>query len=226
MSAGTAGRRRRTARRKGSGGMLAGLGRWLLCFLLSAVVLLFLASVTGLMGRRAPKEQPTVAADVWAIPSQRMGLATRDEGRPGGLAAKVSQLAEGVREAGRTTDHAEDEAEEPAPGDLPAEVEAQATRVILANGCGVDRLAAQLTPLVRAGGFDVCGVSDGDARNYTETLVIDRSGDRSKAQGVCAYFRERWGVGRVLLQERVPHEADVLVVLGSDLGRQFSTAKP
>lgn len=216
----------RRRRRKRPGGALAGAGRWLLCALLSAVVLLFVASVAGLMGRRSAAPAPSAATDVWAIPSQRLDLAPRDGGRSNGLAARVSRLAEGVRAVGREGGEEERGGADPDAVEPAAEVELQAARVLLTNGTDVNRLAARLTPPVRAGGFDVCGVSDADRRDYAETLIIDRCGDRRRAEAVCAYFRERWGVGRVVLQARVAPEADVLVVLGRDLARQFSPGQP
>jgi hypothetical protein len=90
-------------------------------------------------------------------------------------------------------------------------------RVFLANGCGVDRLAASLCDELRAAGFDVCGVDNADRSDYSETLVVDRCGARRGADAVCAFFRERFGVGRVLRQARRAPLADVLVILGRDL---------
>ncbi len=223
MSRRAAGGRRR---RKSSGGGLGDVGRWLLCVALMAVVLLFLASVTGLMGKRPEEPEPTAAADVWAIPGQRLGVAAQEGGRPGGLAARVSQLAEGVREAGRIAEQGEPGANDRDGAEPEAEGELPAARVLLANGTGVNRLAARLTPLVREGGFDVCGVSDADSRDYAETLIIDRCGDRQPAEAVCAFFRQRWGVGRILRQARSAPEADVLVVLGSDLAGQVGAGQP
>ncbi|MCK4305433.1 MAG: LytR C-terminal domain-containing protein [Candidatus Eisenbacteria sp.] len=90
-------------------------------------------------------------------------------------------------------------------------------RVHLANGCGVNRLAASMRAPLQRAGFDVCGLGDADRFDYCETLIVDRAGGGEEARAVCAYFQERWHVGRVLLQARLTPEADVLIVLGRDL---------
>lgn len=219
--------RRRPTRRRSSGGALGGILRWLVCFVLVGLLVLFVASVTGQLERRAPQRGERVGADGWEIPSRRLDVTTPGEPLAGGLAAQVSRLAEGVRGEGAASEGAGDE--QPGGGAASTQGTESApvrAQVILANGCGVNRLVARLTPLVRGGGFDVCGVSDADRRDYRETLIVDRCGDRGRAEAVAAYFRQRWGVGRVLTQVRRAPEADVLVVIGSDLGASFEIAQP
>lgn len=98
--------------------------------------------------------------------------------------------------------------------DLPPQV-----KVYVANGCGVNRFAARFMEDLREADFDVWGVTDADRSDYALTLIIDRAGKSDRAQEVCSYFQARWGVGRVLMQERSGSETDVLVVLGRDLAR-------
>jgi LytR cell envelope-related transcriptional attenuator len=92
-------------------------------------------------------------------------------------------------------------------------------KVFVANGCGVNRFASRFKDELRDVGFDVWGVTDADRSDYSMTLVIDRGGHAERAEEVCSYFQARWGVGRVLLQERSGSETDVLVILGRDLSR-------
>ncbi len=200
--------------------------RWMACFLLVGVLVLFVASVTGQLERRAPQRGEKVAADGWEIPSRRLDVTTGEAPLGGGLAAQVSRLAEGVR--GKQRPAPEDADEEPSAEDAVPVVPAESvvTRVLLANGCGANRLAARLTPLVRAGGFDVCGVSDADRRTYGETLIVDRCGDLARAQAVAAFFRRQWGVGRLVSQVREAPEADVLVVAGRDLAARLEAGEP
>jgi hypothetical protein len=75
---------------------------------------------------------------------------------------------------------------------------------------------------MRAAGFDVCGAANADRSDYAETVVIDRTGDRGKADAVCRFLRANWGAGRVVLQARNSLESDVLVVLGRDLGEVWT----
>ncbi len=97
---------------------------------------------------------------------------------------------------------------------MPAEA---AIRVVLANGSGVAKLAAMLRAPFRAAGFDVCGAINADCSDYAETVVVDRCGDRAKAEAVCAFLRARWGTGRIVLQSRNSLESDVLIILGRDM---------
>ena len=97
-------------------------------------------------------------------------------------------------------------------------------RVYITNGCGTDRLAARFRPLLQEAGFDVCGVTNADRKDYLETLIIDRSGRPNGAQSVCDHFQATYGVGRLVLQTRSSSpEGDVLVILGSDLAAAFGS---
>jgi hypothetical protein len=85
----------------------------------------------------------------------------------------------------------------------------------------VPKLAASLRGPMRQAGFDVCGTTNADCSDYGETVVIDRSGERWKADAVCKYLQAQWGAGRVIRQARTSLESDVLVILGRDLGETW-----
>jgi hypothetical protein len=205
---------------------LARVGRWVLGGLLLVVLVLFLASGLGWLqiGSRRPPAQPAVQTLVsWEMSPGQAGpegsrLSSAGAGDAQTLAKRVLGWAtetlaqESLRSA--ATPSGSDQRLE-APGSAAGEM--RQVRVFLANGCGVNRLAASLCQQLRAAGFDVCGVGNADRSNYSETLVVDRCGTLSEADAVCAFFRERFGVGRVLRQARRAPVADVLVVLGHDL---------
>ncbi len=92
--------------------------------------------------------------------------------------------------------------------------------VYIANGCGVNKFAARFRQELRDAGFDVVGASNADASDYSQTLIVDRSGISAKAEEVCSYFQARWGVGRIIHQKRDAPLTDVLVVLGKDLSHK------
>ena len=79
--------------------------------------------------------------------------------------------------------------------------------------------------LLRAEGFDVCGICNADADDYRETVVIDRCGESWKAEAIVQVLQGRWGVGRLVRQRRDSPEADVLVILGADLGSRLAGAR-
>lgn len=240
-SSGSTGGRRSPRGRERRESLIGRLGRTVLAGVLLIVVLLIAASYLGFFGRRdlagfgeerdsgvsvyqtliADPDDLIVPAPAKDEPRWRplRGDAERFERdaptpRQAGSADAVSQSEEAQIELpvlvrGETDGVAEWDTR-PVPAGAPV-------RVHLANGCGVDRLAAGMRDRFRQAGFDVCGVDNADRSDYIETLVIDRCGDRIKAQAVCTFLRERWGVGRLILQVRSAPMTDVLVVLGPDL---------
>jgi hypothetical protein len=198
--------------------------RGTLAFVLFVVLLLFAASVIipRILGS-GPEEDARLSAelDAGALTSQALlvqtGLVEARHAVSRGLHDQAAAEASGTgaAKATRSTDGAESRTSAP--------VGAKPIRVYLANGCGVDRLAAtlrdRLVPLAR---IDVCGVSDADRTDYRETLIVDRCGDPAMAAEVCRIFQERWGVGRVLQQVRDAPATDVLVVLGQDLATRIA----
>jgi hypothetical protein len=179
----------------------SGLGRFTrgaIEFLLVLVVLLFIASWAGLLGPRQGAT-PSAAAD-GAV------------GETNVVRALATQSAAGARGNGLGS------RSHPTPDAEPA----ASIRVHLANGSGVAKLAAGLRVPLRRAGFDVCGTANADCCDYQETIVIDRCGERWKAEAVCQYLRAQWGAGRVVLQARTSLESDVLVILGRDLAQAWA----
>lgn len=185
-----------SARRGGREGGSAGAWvRGLLGVLLLAVLLVFAASISGLLPR--PPAVGSEAADTGsgarAVPALLEEIETlRREPEP--VLASRSQITRPEEQV----------------------------RVFLSNGCGVAGLAGRMREQLRGAGFDVCGVSTADTSDYAETVVIDRCGERWKAEAVCAELRARYGVGRLVLQVRNSPETDVLVILGADLAARLA----
>jgi uncharacterized protein YkvS len=98
---------------------------------------------------------------------------------------------------------------EPPLCEVPVVVEVQ-------NGCGTPGIAEKVANDLRSEAFDVMLVENADDFDYPETIVVDRSGDRSKA----------WAVARALeVRDVITHTrtgddffVDVTVVIGSDIG--------
>ena len=186
------GRRRHNHRESGWGRFT----RAAIEFLLIVVLLLFTASWFGLL---EPRHRAPVDADAGGgYGTTRVVPAVLTEDGLG----RTGLRGGGLGGRGRLE-----------PG-APAE---PAIRVVLANGSGVAKLAASLRAPMRAAGFDICGATNADASDYAETVVVDRCGDRAKAEAVCAFLRARWGTGRIVLQARNSLESDVLVILGRDM---------
>lgn len=227
-------KRSRGTRKKRSSGLLGRLVRWALGSLLLTVLLLYLASLFGFLdvGRRSTGEQRIMAARDWELPNHRLvveasGPAGWGAEREGGFLEKVSRWASEAFPPQHAAPPAPAGGAWDMPGSLTgADPQERPIRVYLANGCGADRLAASLRPILQAAGFDVCGVDNADRCDYSETLIVDRCGERRKADEICRFFQKRWGVGRVLLQARRSRETDVLIVLGRDLAERLGWETP
>ena len=220
---------RRTPRKRASSqrkepDLFGRVARGTLACVLFVVLLLFAASVIlpRILGS-GPEEdrRQSAALDAGGLTNQPLrtqtGLTEARHAVSWGVddPAAAQASGTGAAKATRSADEAESRTSAP--------VSEKPIRVYLANGCGVDRLAAtlrgRLMPLAR---IDVCGVSNADRSDYRETLIVDRCGDPAMAADVCRIFRERWGVGRVLLQARDAPATDVLVVLGQDLATRIA----
>ncbi len=87
-------------------------------------------------------------------------------------------------------------------------------RVEVLNGCGVPQIAARLTRKARALGLDVIHEGNATSFDFLHTMVIDRSGDQSKARQVAAVL----GIPHCIQQitEDVFRLADVSIIIGRD----------
>lgn len=81
------------------------------------------------------------------------------------------------------------------------------------NGCGVRGMGERVSEALRDRGLDVMFVGNADDFRYAETLVIDRSGDRSKVREVAKAL----GGPPVVYQVSDASFVDVTVVVGSDI---------
>jgi hypothetical protein len=81
------------------------------------------------------------------------------------------------------------------------------------NGCGLPGIAEQVAEFLRGRGFDVMFISNADDFGYVNTLVVDRSGDSSKALAVARAM----GVVPVISQVSSATFADATVIIGSDI---------
>jgi hypothetical protein len=176
----------------------------LLEFLLVVVLLLFAASLLGLLPSRGPHPEGA-GEEGWGDEPRVLQAVAPAGGERFGEPAGRGALRRGLPPAGRRPADA-DEAGAEAP-----------IRLHLANGCGVARFAAEMRERFREAGFDVRGISNADSDGYRETIVVQRSAERRHGEAVVAFLQGRWGVGRLILQERPTPALDVLVILGPDL---------
>ncbi len=199
---------RRPARRRSRGSPLGRASRAVLEFLLVLVLLFFAASYLGLLERR--HRDPQASSEGWTGENTRIVPALVTETEP--LRTEGGRAAGGER---LRTDAARDR-----------DAWTEPIRVHLANGSGVNRLAAILREPFRVAGFDVCGTSNADCADYAETVVVDRCGQTWKAKAVAEFVRARWGRVRVVHQVRGATETDILVILGQDVAREVAERTP
>jgi|WetSurMetagenome_2_1015567.scaffolds.fasta_scaffold337010_2 hypothetical protein len=186
-------------RRRREGGLPGRVVRVGFVCLLMVVVIIFAASALGLLGQHPRVGRPSAQATGAGPGTAHLAPAVLD-GQP---------FERGpMPEPGRGT------------GDDPD----RQVRVFVSNGSGAAGLAARMREELRGAGFDVCGIASADQSDYAETIVIDRGGERWKAEAVRDYLRAHFGVGRLVLQVRNSPETDVLVVLGSDLPERVAAA--
>jgi hypothetical protein len=82
------------------------------------------------------------------------------------------------------------------------------------NGCGVGGIAEDIGGLLSEHGCDIMFVGNADDFEYRETVVVDRSGDRSKAVDVAHVLGEK----PIVFQVSGSSFVDVTVIIGDDLG--------
>lgn len=88
-------------------------------------------------------------------------------------------------------------------------------RVEVLNGCGISGAAGVLAGYLRDKSFDVKNTDNADSWNYTETIVISRTGEMEVAKKVA----DALGIKDVVLLKNGQDLYNVTVIAGSD----FST---
>jgi len=81
------------------------------------------------------------------------------------------------------------------------------------NGCGRGGIGEKACEFLMSHGMDVMFVGNADDFQYERTLVVDRAGDRSKAQGIV----ELLGTGSVITQVNPSSFVEITLVIGRDL---------
>ena len=102
--------------------------------------------------------------------------------------------------------------DEEASSDRPLLTRDERVTVQVLNSGGVDGMARAATVHLRAAGFDVVDVGNGDSFDQDSTVVLDRVGQPRKARAVA----EALGVGAVTSEPDAELFLDVTVLLGSD----------
>ena len=85
------------------------------------------------------------------------------------------------------------------------------------NGCGTGGIAEKVGQFLADQGFDVMFLGNADDFSYHETVVVDRSGDLSKALAVAGVLDSR----PVVRQVSSAFITDVTVVVGKDMSGSF-----
>jgi hypothetical protein len=90
----------------------------------------------------------------------------------------------------------------------------QILQIEVLNGCGVKGVAAQLTDYLRLQGFDVVKTDNFESFNVTETMVIDRRGNRENGIRIA----DALGLGeeRVLQEVNDAYLIDATLIIGKD----------
>lgn len=81
------------------------------------------------------------------------------------------------------------------------------------NGCGRSGIGERVSQLLSDRNFDVMFVGNADDFKYDRTLVVDRTGDLSKAVAVA----DALGLGQVISQVNTATYVEATVVVGNDL---------
>ncbi|MFZ1947983.1 MAG: LytR C-terminal domain-containing protein [bacterium] len=89
------------------------------------------------------------------------------------------------------------------------------------NGCGRRGVGERATEILSDKGFDVMFVGNADDYGYEETLLVDRSGDPSKAVAI----GEALGAGMVVHQVNASSYVEVTVILGKDFAASLASRR-
>lgn len=84
--------------------------------------------------------------------------------------------------------------------------------VLVLNGCGVEGIGQRTARRLRELGLDVVDFRNADSFDYTESMVVDRTGDMASAVVVARLINVR----SVIQQIPETPLVDVIVIVGSD----------
>jgi hypothetical protein len=88
--------------------------------------------------------------------------------------------------------------------------------LVIENGCGRSGLGGKAESWLRRQGFDVLETRNADRMDYSQTLIVARSGHGEAAETVRDRLRRTLGIGLLIEQKVDLPEADVLLILGKD----------
>lgn len=81
------------------------------------------------------------------------------------------------------------------------------------NGCGRSGIGERVSEFLTDRNFDVMFVGNADDFRYERTLIVDRTGDLSKAVAIA----DAMGLGQVISQVNTATYVEATVVAGSDI---------
>lgn len=84
--------------------------------------------------------------------------------------------------------------------------------VLVLNGCGVEGVGQRAARHLREHGLDVVDFRNADSFGYSESMVVDRTGDLASAAGVARLI----GTANVIQQIPETPLVDVVVIVGAD----------
>ena len=84
--------------------------------------------------------------------------------------------------------------------------------VLVLNGCGAEGIGHRTARHLRSLGLDVIDFRNADNFDYTETVIVDRTGDLASAVSVANML----GAGNVIQQIPETPLVDVIVIIGAD----------
>ena len=90
--------------------------------------------------------------------------------------------------------------------------------MLVLNGCGVEGIGQRTARHLRDLGLDVVDFRNADSFDYTESIVVDRTGDMASAVRVARLI----DTSSVIQQIPETPLVDIIVIVGSDHGRYLS----
>lgn len=96
---------------------------------------------------------------------------------------------------------------------------AEELTVLVLNGCGAEGIGQRTAKRLRELGLDVVDYRNADSFGYSESIVVDRTGDMASAVTVARLI----GASSVIQQIPETPLVDVIVIVGSDYERYLDS---